>query len=166
VDEAQEALTAPQPKRVPEKDFLNEARDTLRRFQALGMAWFIDHEDARYVQRIREELAVVCGFHDWNPGHFIDAAEMTHAVAIAYDWFYDHLSGTERDKCVQAIMEKGLRPGYEQLVGMPRPAVWPTRNTNWNIVCNAGLMIGALAIMQDVTDAFPRPFSSAASSPC
>jgi hypothetical protein len=73
------------------------------------------------VQRIKDELAVICGFYDWNPGHFLDAAEMTHAVAIAYDWFYDHLTPTEKELCIQAIMEKGLRRGYEQLVGMPNP---------------------------------------------
>jgi len=158
VAEAQNALVAKLPKRDPDKDFLDVARKTLLRFQTLAMAWFFDSNDPRspYVQRIKDELAVICGFYDWNPGHFLDAAEMTHAVAIAYDWFYDHLTPTEKELCIQAIMEKGLRRGYEQLVGMPKPAAWPTQSTNWNIVCNAGLMIGALAIVRDVPDPLPE----------
>ncbi|MES1260369.1 MAG: hypothetical protein ABUS49_01440, partial [Acidobacteriota bacterium] len=159
VEAAREALKARLPLREPpepDRSFLNEARDTLQRFQALAMAWFIDSEDPRYLRRIREELAVVCGFRDWNPGHFLDTAEMTHAVAIAYDWFHRHLSRAEKDMCVRAIMEKSLRRGYEQLVGMPKPAAWPTASTNWNIVCNAGLMMGALAILREVKDPLPE----------
>jgi hypothetical protein len=163
LNEAQEALKEEMPRRDPKDpkgpnwNFLAEARNTLRRFQALGMAWFFDSEDPKYLKRIKDELAVVCGFYDWNPGHFLDTAEMTHAVAIAYDWFHAKLDHREKEMCVKAIMEKGLRRGYEHLIGMPKPAPWTTQNTNWDIVCNAGLMIGALSIMREKgTDGFPE----------
>lgn len=137
-------------------DFLIEVRDLLRRFQTLGMAWFFERQDPRYLDRIKQELKHVCVcFHDWNPAHFLDTAEMTHAVAIAYDWFYAHLSPDERRMCIDAIMEKGLRRGYEQFTGTPRPN-WPVETRNWNIVCNAGLMMGALAIADDVADPLPE----------
>lgn len=136
-------------------DFLNEVRDVLRRFQTLAMAWFFDANDPGYLQRIREELAVICGFPDWNPAHFLDTAEMTHAVAIAYDWFYHQLTPDEHRMCQLAILEKGLRRGYDQLTGTPRPN-WPVETRNWNIVCNASLIMGALAIAEDVNDPLPE----------
>jgi len=127
------------------RDFLYQARHALRRIQALGLVWRLGVREERYLRRAKAELATICGFADWNPGHFLDTAEMTHAVAIGYDWFFHDLSDEEKAACVAAIVEKGLKPGLAQLTGTPKP-LWPAQSTNWNIVCNAGLSIGALAV--------------------
>ncbi|HEX2366950.1 MAG TPA: hypothetical protein VHJ00_18255, partial [Bradyrhizobium sp.] len=135
----------PPPASAPREseDFLGVCRLVRKRMQTLGLAWLLV-KDKRYVKRAKQELAAVCAFPDWNPLHFLDTAELTHAVAIGYDWFHDQLR-TERRRIAAAIIEKGLKPGYEQLTHGPR-RTWPNQATNWNIVCNSGLMIGALAV--------------------
>jgi hypothetical protein len=136
----------PPPSSAPQEsdDFLDVCRLVRKRVQTLGLAWLLV-EDKRYVKRAKEELDAVCEFPDWNPLHFLDTAELTHAMAIGYDWFHGQLSETDGEKIVVAIIEKGLKPGYEQLTHGPKRA-WPHQATNWNIVCNSGLMMGALAV--------------------
>jgi len=41
-----------------------------------------------YVERAWMELEAASQFKDWNPSHFLDTAEMTHAFAIGYDWLW------------------------------------------------------------------------------
>lgn len=73
---------------------------------------------------------------------------MTHAAAIGYDWFYPELSAADRELIRQAIITKGLDaalPIYEK-------QEWWTKVThNWNLVCNGGIGLGALAIAGDDT---------------
>jgi hypothetical protein len=128
-------------------DGLGVARTALRRLQALGMAWLLEHK-AKYADQAKLELLAICGFSHWHPSHFLTTAEMTHAAAIGYDWFHDRLSGDEKKICVDAILQKGLCPGLRDLKG-ETDARWPGRVNNWNIVCNAGLMIGALAVGEE-----------------
>ena len=44
-------------------------------------------KDPKFKQAL-SDLMTVSGpvFPDWNPKEFLDTAEMTHAVAIGYDW--------------------------------------------------------------------------------
>ena len=53
----------------------------------------------------------MAAFPDFNPRHFLDTAEMTHALAIAYDWLYDQWSESQRATIRKAIVELGLKPG-------------------------------------------------------
>lgn len=132
-------------------DFLGTCRKIRKRLQSLGLAWLLDR-DERYAERARRELAAICAFPDWNPAHFLDTAELIHAVAIGYDWFHDKLSEREKKTIADALIDKGLEPGFEQLTSGQKRS-WPNQATNWNIVCNAGLMIGALAVAE--RGAFP-----------
>ena len=43
----------------------------------------------RGTERLEEEMLAAAGFSDWNPGSFLDVAEMTTALAIGYDWLHD-----------------------------------------------------------------------------
>ncbi len=120
--------------------------DTSRRMvhdsYTLAMAYRL-HGDQRYIDRLWLELQTVAGFPDFNPRHFLDTAEMTHALAIAYDWLYDQWSDSQRATIRKAIIELGLKPGmrvYESRSG------WHRSEHNWNQVCNGGLTVGALAI--------------------
>ena len=111
----------------------------------LAMAYRL-HGDHRYVNRLWEELQAVTRFPDFNPRHFLDTAEMTHALAIAYDWLYDQWSDSQRSTIRKAIVELGLKPGmhvYQSRGGFPRFV------HNWNQVCNGGMTIGALALCDE-----------------
>ena len=69
--------------------------------------------DQRYAERAWQELAAAANFPDWNPRHFLDTAEMTHAFAIGYDWLYDVWTPEQRATLQQAMVEKGLKPALK-----------------------------------------------------
>ncbi|MCU6707934.1 DNRLRE domain-containing protein [Paenibacillus sp. J5C_2022] len=120
---------------------LATSREVLRRIYTLGMAYQVEG-NALYAERAWEELEAVAAFPDWNPRHFLDTAEMTHAFAIGYDWFYDYWSETRKEAIRHAIATMGLMPGLQQY----ESAWWPNAVSNWNMVCNGGLAAGAMAI--------------------
>ncbi|KAG6878616.1 hypothetical protein C0993_001139 [Termitomyces sp. T159_Od127] len=85
----------------------------------------------------------------WNSGHFLDTAEMTAAFAIAYDWLYSQWTEDQKSQIRFTLIKYGLHFGVT-----PNPsALWWQTNTegNWNCVCNSGLTLGALAILNDDT---------------
>ena len=99
--------------------------------------------DPRYADRAWQELVAAAAFPDWNPSHFLDTAEMTHAFALGYDWLYERWTADQRQVLREAIVSKGLREGlkvYDSKKG------WPRNENNWNQVCNGGLISGALAV--------------------
>ena len=53
--------------------------------------------DRKYADRAWKELEAAAAFKDWNPKHFLDVAEMSHAFAIGYDWLYDVLDARPAD---------------------------------------------------------------------
>ena len=105
--------------------------------------------DPRYAERAWKELEAAAQFPDWNPAHFLDTAEMTHAFALGYDWLYDRWTEEQRRVLRTAIVEKGLKEGLK-VYGSKKG--WPRNENNWNQVCNGGLISGALA----VADAEPQ----------
>jgi hypothetical protein len=100
--------------------------------------------DEKYVARAEKELVAVCDFQDWNPTHFLDVAEMSMAVAIGYDWLYEKLSESTRTKVRKAIVEKALSAARNDKYDSFYTAI-----NNWNQVCNAGMVMGALAIYDE-----------------
>lgn len=97
----------------------------------------------KYLERAEEELLAVSAFQDWNPSHFLDVGEMSMGVAIGYDWLYHDLHESSRKKIKNAIMEKAFGPASN-----PDYAWFYNKSSNWNQVCNAGLVMGALAIYE------------------
>jgi len=94
----------------------------------------------------------------WNcGGHFLDCAEFTNAFAIAFDWLYDNWSKEQRDQIRGWIVDHGLQFGQAAYNGSLQNNWWtgaaPGKgsliNGNWNCVCNAGLLAGSLAIIDD-----------------
>jgi len=122
---------------------LHVSRNCLHRIYALALAarWT---GDEKYARKAVENLLTVCAFKDWNPSHFLDTAEMSHAVGLGYDWLYSYLDVQTREKIKAALIKNGLEPGlsaYEK-------NWWAKSEFNWNQVCNGGMIIGALAIAE------------------
>ncbi|THF84678.1 Ig-like domain-containing protein [Cohnella fermenti] len=125
---------------------LDTSREVLRRMQVLGLMYQVTGE-AKYVTRAWAELEAAAGFPDWNASrHFLDAAEMTHAFAIGFDWFYEAWTAEQRETIRDAIEEYGLR---EALKEYDNPVNWSIATTNWNSVSNGGIALGALAIADE-----------------
>ena len=119
------------------------SREVLKRILTLSYAYRMTL-DEKYAKRATDEMLAVSKFIDWNPRHFLDVGEMTFAFAIGYDWLFDYISDESKDIISKAIQEKGLIEGDK--LSKKR---FPLKiNSNWNAVCNTGLMCGALAIYE------------------
>lgn len=114
------------------------SRKALYRISHLAMAYRLTGE-RKYLERGEHELKAVCSFSDWNPSHFLDVGEMSLAVAIGYDWFYDGLSEASRTEIAEALHRLGLQAGLE-------PLRWKKMTNNWGQVCWGGLIAASLAL--------------------
>ena len=123
---------------------LSQSRMCLKRVLYLGLAEQVNG-DARYGERVRQEVLAAAAFKDWNPKHFLDVGEMTAALALAYDWYHDRWDAETLATLREAIVKKGLKPGL-------RGGWWVEATNNWNPVCHGGLALGALAIAEDAGD--------------
>ncbi|MHC4250061.1 MAG: heparinase II/III domain-containing protein [Planctomycetota bacterium] len=127
---------------------LHVSRACLNRIYLQGLAWRLTGE-AKYAERAKRELLNVCAFKDWNPSHFLDTAEMSHAVGVGYDWLFEWLPEADREEIRAGLIRCGMQPGMKgYAVKGGRRAWWASSAFNWNQVCNSGLAIGALAIAE------------------
>ena len=133
----------PQAYKLVGKSLLGVSREYLRRIFFLSYAYRMTGE-RQYAEQARREMASAAAFTDWHPAHFLDVAEMTTAMAIGYDWLYDQLPRDERNTIGRAIIDKGLQPSLEAA----NVKQFDTRTNNWNQVCHAGLVMGALAVWE------------------
>jgi hypothetical protein len=121
---------------------LERAQQVLIRVAALSLAYLL-LERRDYLERAKQELLAVRDYPHWNPSHFLDTAELCVAFAIGLEWLREELSERERDCLQEALLQKGVLPGCE---AQEKPEWWVSVSHNWNLVCNGGLAIGALAI--------------------
>src|SRR6516162_2618645 len=125
---------------------LDIARLFCLRIQTLGITWFLTGHP-RYRDRAKAELLAVCAFPDWADDKFLTTAETAFGAAIGYDWVYDVLTDAERKQIAQAIVNKAIEPGLDQFAKPSHP-FWTKTAMNWNLVCNGGLMIAALSVLE------------------
>ena len=124
---------------------LATSRQVLNRMMLLG--YMYQMEGGRpYVERAWKELEAAAHFPDWNPRHFLDTAEMTHAFAIGYDWMYDAWTPEQKQVLTNAIIQMGI----DKVLPLYREhKTWTVNHFNWNQVCNGGIGMGALAIADE-----------------
>jgi len=132
---------------------LNTSRTVVDHAYDLGFMWQMTG-DNRYSDRLWLDLSAAASFQDWNPDHFLDTAEMTHAFAISYDWLFERWTPAQRSTLTGAIRTKGLQAGlpvYAAAATSRGPyengGNWAQLTNNWNVVSNAGLGLGALAVV-------------------
>lgn len=124
------------------KRLLGQARECLHRVLYLSYAWRMTGKEV-YLRRAEKEMLAAASFSDWNPSHFLDVAELTMALSFGYDWLYTALPPSSRQTIEKAIVGKGLKPSLDSAYNS-----WLGRNNNWNQVCNAGMIYGALAVYE------------------
>jgi hypothetical protein len=122
---------------------LQVCRDVLDRVARLAVAYRVT-ADASFAERAWTELEAAANFPDWQPTYFLSTAEMTHAVALGYDWLFDYWSPARRDTLRNAIVNKGLTPSLSYYANASGWAA--TNQNNWNLVCNGGMVLGVLAV--------------------
>jgi hypothetical protein len=121
---------------------LDVSREALRRIFYLSYAYRISGEK-KYAQRAEKELLAVSAFSDWQPPHFLGVAELALGVSIGYDWLYDELSPESKNTIEQALITKAIEPSFDS-----NQAAIFKGPSNWNQVCNAGIVYAALAIAE------------------
>ena len=127
---------------------LDKSRECLSRVYNLAFAYRWTGNE-KYLNGAISNLNTVCAFADWNPSHFLDVAEMTHAVAIGYDWLYNNIDLQTRDYIKSRLLLLGLEEGKKAYAAN---AWWAKSEFNWNQVCNSGLLIGALSVAETNPD--------------
>lgn len=140
---------------VPQKEYqmdkygnmLWTSRAYVQRLGTLALIYRI-YGEQKYLDAANDALLWVCAYPDWDPKHYLDTAEMATAVAIAYDWLYDVLPQTTKDIVKRCLYERAVTrvlSEYEK----GGPGSWAKRETNWNVVCNTGMTLAALAVAED-----------------
>ena len=144
--QAQDILkAAPSTYEIPDGlRLLATSRRVVQRVYTLALIYRLDG-DRQYAARAWQELAAAANFPDWNPRHFLDTAEMTHAFAIGYDWLYDFWLPEQRAMLQHAMVNKGLNPALKLYRAH---SSWTRMHHNWNQVCNGGIGMGALALAE------------------
>ncbi|MFC7623188.1 discoidin domain-containing protein [Microlunatus sp. GCM10028923] len=117
-------------------------REVQRRSVFLSLAYRLTG-DERYAARAYQEFAAVAQFPDWNPVSWLSVAELLYAYAVGYDWLHDYLSADQRAVMRTAMIEFGLN---EAKIAYDSSVSWTRTTSNWNIVCNGGVIMAALAI--------------------
>lgn len=124
---------------------LSVSREVLRRILYLSFLYRMTDEPG-YATRALAEAEAAAAFPGWNPTHFLDVAEMTTALAIAYDWLHSELSEDQEALLRNAILDMGIAPSYLTRHG------WVRGHNNWNQVCHGGMVLGALALAEHEPD--------------
>ncbi len=127
-----------------ERRLKDERRASMYRIFNLGVAWRLTG-DARFADRAKADLLAAAAFPDWAPDHFLNVGELSLLMAVGYDWFHAAMSESERAAVRQGLVSHGLNPGH---AAYQRRDWWLSAQSNWNQVCNGGLLLGALAVAE------------------
>ena len=124
------------------KRLLAVSRDAIQRVFYLSYSYRMT-KDKKYLKRVELELNAVSKFENWNPTHYLDVGEMTMAVAIGYDWLYASLQDSTKKNIQNAILKNAFETSKQEEYNKFKRV-----GNNWNQVCNAGLVYGALATFE------------------
>lgn len=137
---------------------LDNSREIKMRIKAFAYVYRMTN-DSKWVERAWDEVSNA--FSDnfgpsddkWNSNHFLDTAEMSAALGIAYDWLYDQWTSDQRSQILDAMNKYGLSFGVKAYTDSSVTYAWWKNNVtgNWNCVCNGGLTVAALAVLGDDT---------------
>lgn len=141
---------------------LNESASRMTQLQNWAFAYQITR-DIKFAY-VAYDYAIEMGKWDhWGPAHFLNCADATSPIAIAFDWLYNafvEIAKTDStrtpEKIADIIYSHGVYQGYNAVVN--NACDWPNSITksfrydnftnNWNAVCTSGMVIGALSILQ------------------
>ncbi len=141
---------------------LNASAEKMTQLQSWAFAYQVTR-DIKFAY-VAYDYAIEMGKWDhWGPAHFLNCADATSPIAIAFDWLYNafvEIAKTDStrtpEKIADIIYTHGVYQGYNAVVN--NACDWPNSITNsfrydnftnnWNAVCTSGMVIGALSILQ------------------
>lgn len=125
-------------------------QNLISRSNVLNAYWAYDMTgDKKYAEDIIKRALACCEYPTWGADrHFLEVGSTTGALGLVIDLFYDEISQSDKNTIAEAMIEMGIKPAIEHYYGRANHN-WPTNSNNWNIVCNAGIIIGCLSIMDE-----------------
>ncbi len=132
--------------------------------------------DAKYKDKLWENLEAASTFPDFNPGHFLDVGNAGNGVVVAYNWLYDEWAKEpEKLETIENMMYKSvLLPiitGSKSPYILESGATFITSHSNQNCIINCAGVGAAINLMDKYPElcsnylsaslrSSERPFSS------
>ena len=108
--------------------------------------------DTKYAAKAEAFALHMAQMQNWEADSlFLTTEAVCMSTALVYDLFNDYLGNDSKEIIAEGIKNNALIPAQEYYSSTASSA-WPKRDNNWNIVCNSGVIVGAIAIM----DAYPE----------
>ena len=128
----------------------------------LAFAYQITRDEKYAKIAYYDSLEVIHRLH-WGPGHFLNCSGATGRLSMIYDWLYNAWRELNLDTAPikRGIYMQGLRHGFNSAIHdtciFPSPQQgtgWRFKNKpdNWNSVCNSGMILGSLCVLNDGAD--------------
>ena len=109
--------------------------------------------DRKYADQGYVAMKKLLDGYIWITAQYLDVGTNCCSVAIGYDWMYEALTPEQRKTIEQGLYDQALSDVLQWYLGQKgSPSTFATRNNNWNAVCNGGVCVGALALM----DVYPE----------
>lgn len=107
VEYADSLLLTPMIDCMPNTDLLMGARVTLDHMYSFGLLYRLSGNDSYAKRAVDELLHVTTNCTSWDPFGLV-LAEMTHAVAVGYDWLFDFMTESDRKTIERGVVALGL----------------------------------------------------------
>lgn len=122
------------------KRMLTPARRVLANVLLLGTARHLSGDPVFSMRAAAEvEQAVQCP--DWNPGVFLNTAELAFGVALALNWLGQDIPESTKERWESALINLALKPSLGEAEG---ELWWLAADNNWAQVCHSGLAAAAV----------------------
>ena len=104
---------------------------------------------------IEKAIAIVEPILDLNTwcasSHMLSTSSCCMYLAKVYDVFRDELTQKQRDDIANALINRGILAHSDYMMGRMGND-WPTRDSNWNVICNVGPMYAAMVLLGEGYD--------------
>lgn len=124
--------------------------ESKQRVANLGMAYLLT-SNTKYSDRAYTEINEFLTMDNWNTDSFLDVAEISTIVSIAYDWMYSAWTTQQKDAISQKLLDAITYTNKLYKGEVADPNGWIRCTNNWNAVCNGGMAMASIAVMESDT---------------
>ena len=106
-----------------------------------------------YIEKAIANIEPILSLNTWTAyTHTLSSSKCCMYLANVYDLFHDELTQEQRSEIANALMYRGIQAHLDFVGGRTQSNDWPTRDSNWNLICNVGPMYAALVLLGDGYD--------------
>ena len=106
-----------------------------------------------YIEKAIANIEPILALDTWCAySHTLSSSKCCMYLANVYDLFRDELTQKQRDDIANALIYRGIQAHLDFVSGKTQTNDWPTRDSNWNLICNAGPMYAAMVLLGEGYD--------------